>query len=74
MKLLAYTLMLCCCAAATAAGGDSREMNRDRLIICSQFVIDDPDYTMIRDATPRCYRFPNRIRDCHVNPWDWCHR
>jgi hypothetical protein len=69
MKVLAHAVMLCCYAAASATGGDSREMNHDRLIVCSQFVIEDPDSTMSRDATQYCCRFANRIHDCHVDEW-----
>ena len=74
MKILSYSLMLCCCAAVSAAGGDSREMNRDRLIICRQLVIEEPDQTMIRDITQPCCRVANRIHDCHVGEWDQYNR
>jgi hypothetical protein len=70
MKILAYALMLCCYVASSAIGGDSREMNRERLIVCSQFVIEEPDLTMVRDATRYCCRFSNWAHDCHLNDWD----
>ena len=70
MRILAYTLMLCCCAAATATGGDSREMNRGRLIICSQFVIEEPGPTTVGESPQHCCRFANRIHDCHFVEWD----
>jgi len=70
MKIFAYALMMCWYAASSANGADSWEMNRDRLIICSQFVIEDPDPGMIRSATPDCCRIARRIRDCRVGEWD----
>jgi hypothetical protein len=74
MKNFACLLMLCCSAASSAAGGDSREVNRDRHVICSQFVIEDPDPTMARDATRYCCRVANRIRDCLIGDWDEIYR
>jgi hypothetical protein len=74
MKILVCSLVLCCCAAASATGADSAEMLRDRLLFCSQFVIEDPDPAIVRDSTRYCCRFANRAHDCHVNDWDDNHR
>jgi len=70
MKILAYTLMLSCYAAAAATGGDSREMNRDRFVICSQFVIEDPDPSMVGESPQHCCRFVKRTRDCQFGEWN----
>lgn len=69
MKILAYTVMLCCCAGGAASGGDSQEINRNRIIICSQFVIEDPGPTMVGQTQPYCCRFANRMHDCHFGNW-----
>ena len=66
MKIFVYTLMLCWYAASSATGADFREMNRDRLIICNQFVIEDPDPAVIRQPPLSCCRFGPRGHDCHV--------
>jgi hypothetical protein len=70
MKILAYSLIFCCYVASSATGGDSREMHRERVIVCSQFVIEEPDPTLARDATQYCCRVANWIRDCHVDDWN----
>ena len=79
MKMLVYSLMLSCFAGSSAIGADSREMLRDRLILCSQVVIEHPytaifrDFTGFRDLTD-CCRLSSRVhgtrvRDCHIYDW-----
>jgi hypothetical protein len=48
LKLIC-TLLLICFAASLANAGDSRGMLRDRLLFSSQFMIEEPDTTLIRD-------------------------
>lgn len=47
------TLMLSCLAAVSAVAGDSTEMQRHRLIIHDQFVIEEP-YAVLIEASMRC--------------------
>jgi hypothetical protein len=74
MKMLVCLLILSCLAGGSAIGGDSREMLRDRLILCSQVVIEHPypaifrDLTGFRDLTD-CCRSGSRVRDCHIYDW-----
>jgi hypothetical protein len=69
------SLMLSCCAVVSASAGDSAEMRRDRLIFCSQFVIEDPyvaifrDLTGFPDSTDYCCRFRDSVHDCHIYDW-----
>ena len=70
MKILAYVVVLCCYAAGAATGRDLREMNRDRFIICSQFVIEDPEPVMVGKNPQYCCRLANRMHDCHFGEWN----
>ena len=63
-------LMLTCMTAVSALAGDSAERLRDRLIFCSQFVIEHPYPTIVPDSTQYCCRTANRIHDCHIHDWD----
>jgi hypothetical protein len=55
--------------AASALAGDSAAMHRDRLIICNQFVIEDPYPAVIPDSTQHCCRTATRPHDCRTqNP------
>jgi hypothetical protein len=66
MKNLICLLMLCCCAASSAFGRDAAEKSRERLIFCSQFVIEDPAPVVVLDSTHDCCGFANTIHDCHL--------
>jgi hypothetical protein len=68
MKIVC-ALVLTCTSAVSALAGDSAEMLRDRLIICNQFVIEDPYPAVIPDSTHYCCRTVARTRDCRTqNP------
>ena len=74
MKLiLICSLMLSCFAICSATCGDAREMLRDRLILCSQFIIEHPypamlvEFTAFVDSTDYRCRAGNRIHDCHIH-------
>ncbi len=66
MKNVVCLLMLCCCAASSAFGRDSAERLRERLIFCSQFVIEDPGPVVVPDTTHDCCPFANPIHDCRL--------
>jgi hypothetical protein len=70
MKSLVCSLTLYCYAAFPAIGGDSSEMLRERLLFCSQFVIEDPGPTITHNSERYCCRFANRGHDCHIVDWD----
>jgi hypothetical protein len=68
MKIVC-ALVLSCTSAVSALAEDSAEMLRDRLIICNQFVIEDPYPAIVPDSTQYCYRTVTRTRDCRTqNP------
>jgi hypothetical protein len=68
MKIVCV-LVLTCSFADSAWAEDAAEMLRDRLIICNQFVIEDPYPTVIPDSTQYCCRTVTRTRDCRTqNP------
>jgi hypothetical protein len=68
MKIVC-ALVLTCTSAVSALAEDSAEMLRDRLIICNQFVIEDPYPAVSPDSTQYCCRTVTRTRDCRTqNP------
>jgi hypothetical protein len=66
MKILACSMMLCCCAASLASGRDFAEMLRERLIFCSQFVIEEPAPAIEWESTRNYGSSINRTYDCHL--------
>lgn len=69
MKTLACSLILCCCAVSLASGRDSAEVLRERLIFCSQFVIEEPGSAIVLDSTRDYDGFAKRTYDCHLMDW-----
>jgi hypothetical protein len=70
MKGLACSLTLCCCAVSSASGGDSAEMLRERLMFCSQFVIEEPAPAIAKDSINNYGGFIHRTYDCHLLDWN----
>jgi hypothetical protein len=73
MKGLTCLLTLCCCAVSSAFGRDP-EMLRERLIFCSQFVIQDPAPPIASDPNRNFGGFVHRTYDCHLmdlDEWTW---
>jgi hypothetical protein len=66
----ACSLMLTCFTAVWAFAADSEGILRERLILCSQFVIEDSGSTMIHDTTGYCCRIADWGHDCRVRDWD----
>ena len=66
MKTLVCMAILCCCAASSAFGRDSAERLRERLLFCSQFVIEDPGPVTVQGSAYDCCRLAKPIQDCHL--------
>jgi hypothetical protein len=75
MMILIWSLLLSCFVTSSATGGDSREMLRDGLILCSQVTIEHPypgifrEPADFRDLTEHCCHLGKLIRDCHIYYW-----
>jgi hypothetical protein len=66
MRILACLLMLCCSEAPSAFGRDAAERLRERVIFCSQFVIEHPSRVVVPDSTRDCCWLANTIHNCHL--------
>jgi hypothetical protein len=67
MRIFICTILLGCFAPPPGSATVPEEKLRDRLIVCSQLVIDDPGPALIREFADSCCRPGNPIRDCHVH-------
>ena len=63
MKILICKLLLSCSAVSPVIAGDSWAMLRDRMLFSGQFVIEEPDTTLIRDlfADDCCLSFNSQM-------------
>jgi hypothetical protein len=70
MKAIIALLVLGSCILASAAiARDAKDVLRDRLSICRQFPIHDPDPRFALDLIGDCRAYGWDLRDCH--PCDW---
>lgn len=70
MKAVVALLVLSSCVVASAAiAGDARDALRDRLSICRQFLIHDPDPRFALDLMRDCCAYDWDVRDCHRYDW-----
>ena len=67
MKVVIPLLVLSNLVVASAAiARDANEVLRDHLAFCSQFVIQDPDPSIVLNYMQDCCALSPNIRDCHM--------
>jgi hypothetical protein len=65
IALIAVSLLT---SAATARS--ARDMLRDEIVFCSQFVISDPDPVVVLDFMRECCAYSRSLRDCRLYEWE----
>jgi hypothetical protein len=55
--------------ASAAIATDAKEVLRDHLAFCSQFLIQDPDPSIVLNYMHDCCAFSPNIHDCHMYDW-----
>jgi hypothetical protein len=55
--------------APDAIARDAKEMVRDHMAFCSQFIIQDPDPSNVLNYMRDCCAFSQSIQDCHMYDW-----
>jgi hypothetical protein len=66
MKIVVPLLVLSSIIGPQAVAGDSTEALRKARTVCDQFVIQDPDRSILNELRDCC--FPrNRVRDCKLD-------
>ena len=56
--------------ASVATARNARDMLRDEIVFCSQFVISDPDPVAVLDFMRECCAYSRNIRDCRMYEWE----
>jgi hypothetical protein len=70
MKVVIAVLVLSSFIVASAATArDAKDHLRDDLTFCSQFVIHDPDPTIVLNHMRDCCAYSRNIRDCRMYEW-----
>jgi hypothetical protein len=65
IALIAVTLLF----ASAANARNARDMLRDEIAFCSQFVISDPDPTVVLEFMRECCAYSRNILDCRMYEW-----
>jgi hypothetical protein len=66
IALIAVSLLF----ASAATARNTRDMLRDEIVFCSQFVIADPDPAVVVDFMRECCAYSRSIRDCRMYEWE----
>jgi hypothetical protein len=56
--------------ASAASARDARDMLRDEIVFCSQFVILDPNPAVVVDFMRECCAYSRNTRDCRMYEWE----
>jgi hypothetical protein len=70
MKILIALIAIVLLFASAANARNARDMLRDEIAFCSQFVISDPDPTVVLDFMRECCAYSRNIRDCRMYEWE----
>jgi len=70
MKIAIAMLAMCMtCAAPAAIAGDAKELLRDKIAFCSQFVINDPHTSILFNYMRDCCAFSRNLGECSMYGW-----
>jgi hypothetical protein len=70
MKVIVPLLVFSALVFAQAAiARDSKEALRDHQTFCSQFVIHDPDPSVVLSQMRDCCAFSRSVHDCQMYDW-----
>jgi hypothetical protein len=69
MKFVIVFLISSDFITSTAIAREAKELLRDELVFCSQFVIQDPDPRIVLDHMRDCCIYSRNARDCRMYDW-----
>jgi hypothetical protein len=70
MKTLIALIAVSQFFASAATARSARDMLRDEIVFCSEFVISDPDPAVVVDFMRECCAYSRNIRDCRMYEWE----
>ena len=56
--------------ASAAPAREARDMLRDEIVFCSQFVISDTDPVVVLDFMHECCAYSRNVGDCRMYEWE----
>ncbi len=56
--------------ASAATAREARDMLRNEIVFCSQFVISDADPVVVLDFMQECCAYSRNLGDCRMYEWE----
>jgi hypothetical protein len=56
--------------ASAVTAREARDLLRNEIVFCSQFVISDPDPVVVLDFMRECCAYSRNIGDCRMYEWE----
>ena len=66
IALIAVALLL----VSVATAREARDMLRNEIVFCSQFVVSDIDPVVVLDFMRECCAYSRNIGDCRMYEWE----
>jgi hypothetical protein len=66
IALIAVSLLF----ASAVTAREARDLLRNEIVFCSQFVISDPDPVVVLDFMRECCAYSRNIGDCRMYEWE----
>jgi hypothetical protein len=70
MKSFSALIAVSLIFASAAAARDARDMLRDQIAFCTQFVINDPDPVVVLGFMRECCAYSRNLHDCRMYEWE----
>jgi hypothetical protein len=70
MKILIALIAVSLPFASALTAREARDLLRDEIVFCSQFVISDPDPVVLLDFMRECCAYSRNIGDCRMYEWE----
>jgi hypothetical protein len=70
MKIFIALIAMVAFFASAASARNAHDLLRDEIAFCSQFVIIDPEPTVVLEFMRECCAYSRNIRDCRMYEWE----
>jgi hypothetical protein len=70
MKIFIALIAMSLPVASAVTAREARDLLRDEIVFCSQFVLSDPDPVVALDFMRECCAYSRNIGDCRMYEWE----
>jgi hypothetical protein len=70
MKIFIALIAMSLLFASAVTAREARDLLRNEIVFCSQFVTSDPDPVVVLDFMRECCAYSRNIGDCRMYEWE----